>query len=115
MILAAHGLFYEGLFHGYTINDDGIAVFAKRYFRGHIEAAKGNAQLVFHYLHKLLIDLWTTVSGDLKTCGGWYTYMVENGADQTTIPKEGLGRKVIYAEGLPKLDIGDGLVKREVG
>ena len=115
MILAAHGLFYEGLFHGYTINDDGIAIFAKRDFRGHIEAAKGNAQLVFHYLHKLWIDLWTTIPGNLETCGRGDTYMVENGPHQTTIPEEGLRRKIIYAKGLPKLDIGDGLVKGEVG
>lgn len=41
--------------------------------------------------------------------------MVEYSADESTVPKESLGRQVVDTEGTAEFDISDGLVEREVG
>lgn len=40
--------------------------------------------------------------------------MVQEGADETTVPEESLGGKVVYAKGVAEFDVGDGLVEGKV-
>jgi len=40
--------------------------------------------------------------------------MVQDGADETTVPEEGLEGEVVYAKGAAELDVRDGLVERKV-
>lgn len=41
--------------------------------------------------------------------------MVQDGTDETTVPEECLGGKVVDAIGFAKLDVRDGLVEGEIG
>lgn len=40
--------------------------------------------------------------------------MVQDGADETTVPEESLRREIVYAKGVAELDVRDRLVQREI-
>lgn len=41
--------------------------------------------------------------------------MVQDGTNETTVPEEGLGGKIVYAKGVSEFNVRDGLVEGKVG
>lgn len=64
VIFTADWFFDKGLFHYFTIDDDGISILAHGYLWGDAEIAEVNAEFIEHELLELWIDTWTCVSGD---------------------------------------------------
>ena len=115
MILATDWFLDKRFFQNLAINDDGIAILADGYLWGDAEAAKLDAEFVEHEVLEVGVDAWACISGDLEASWGGDVKMVQDGADETAVPEEGLGREVVYAKGATELDVRDGLVKGKVG
>ena len=65
VVLAAHGLLDEGLFHDLPVYDDRIAILAQADFRCDLESAERDADLLFHDIAQLIVHFRTTIAGDL--------------------------------------------------
>lgn len=114
VVFSTDRFLYKGLFHDLSIDDDGISVFTKSDFRGDCESSQGDPEPLFHHADEGRLHFGATIPRDLYTFRGRDLEMVEHGADETTVPEEGLGGEIVDAERIAELDIGDGLVERKI-
>lgn len=114
MVFAADGLFHERFLEYLAIDNDSIAVFAQCHLRGDLEASQGDTYALLHEGPQVFVDFWPSVSRHLEAAGCRHAKMVENRADQPSIPQQSLRGQVVDAVWLPEFYVGDRLVKREI-
>lgn len=115
VVLATDGFLDKRFFQDVAINDDGIAISTHGDLWGDAKVAEVDAELVDDELPELGVETGAAISGDFKTGRSGHVEMVEDGADETTVPEECLRGEIVYAKGPVELDVRDGLVEGEVG
>lgn len=71
--------------------------------------------MLLHIFFELLVDLRAAVAGYFEACRSGHFEVVEDLADEPTVPEKGLGYEVVDTVRVAKLDIGDSFIEGKVG